>query len=101
MDGTYSPLIRRFSDIEGLQESYTLVYALEVGDSSMECRLSVCRTGAKPCAESLRMSTAPEKCYRMLRFMYENAVQPELWRDVVAELDAQLSASERNGMPCG
>lgn len=101
MEGTYSPLVRQFSAIDGLQTPYTLMYALETAGDGTACRLSLYRTGANPCAESMSVNAEPECCYRMLRFLYENAVQPEIWRDTIAELAGAAAAYERNGMLSG
>lgn len=100
MERVFSPLIRQFSAIEGLQTPYTLVYALEQGTDGDKCRLTLCRTGAQACAESLQLTEAPEHAYRLLRYLCENVVQPEIWRDVVAEAAAQLAQAERIEAGC-
>lgn len=85
MEETFLPLVRQFSAIEGLQSPYTLVYSLDTGEAE-GCRLTLCRTGAAERIESIRLAAAPEYCYRLLRFLCENVVQPEVWQDVIAEL---------------
>lgn len=86
MERTFSPFIRQFSSIEGLQAPYTLVYSLDEDSAAGGCRLTLCRTGSKPCIESLRLAAPPEHGYRLLQFLCENVVQPEVWRDVVEEI---------------
>ena len=50
-----------------------------------ECWLTLCRTGCHRLMDSMRVLAEPEECYGLLRYLYENAVQPEVWRDVVSE----------------
>lgn len=45
MERTFSPMIRQFSAIDGLQKAYTLVYSMDADDES-GCRLTLCRTGS-------------------------------------------------------
>ena len=45
MERTFSPMIRQFSSIDGLQKAYTLVYSLDAEDEN-GCRLTLCRTGS-------------------------------------------------------
>lgn len=80
---SYAPLTREFSAIEMLQKPYRLTYALD--ESNGACRLTLSRTGQTPCSDSLVLDAPPQYCYSVLRFLYENCVQPEIWRDVVAE----------------
>ena len=47
MERTFSPMIRQFSAIDGLQKAYTLVYSLDAEDEN-GCRLTLCRTGSGP-----------------------------------------------------
>ena len=65
MERTFSPMVRQFSAIAGLQQAYTLV--------------------------------APEFGYRVLQYLCENGVQPEIWQDVVAELDAAQQTEQEGG----
>lgn len=51
MERTFSPMIRQFSSIDGLQKAYTLVYSLDAEDEN-GCRLTLCRTGSGSCMES-------------------------------------------------
>lgn len=93
MEKTFSPLVRQFSAIEGLQAAYTLVYSLDAAEEN-GCRLTLCRTGAKPCIESVRLAASPEDGYRLLRFLSENVIQPEAWCDVLAELCPQFKPAK-------
>lgn len=61
MERTFSPMIRQFSAIDGLQKAYTLVYSLDAEDEN-GCRLTLCRTGSGPRMESLYLAAAPESC---------------------------------------
>ena len=79
----YTPLIREFSAIEPLQRPYLLTYELDEADGG--CRLTLSRTGETACRDSLVLDAPPLFCYSVRRYRYENAVQPEVWRDVVAE----------------
>lgn len=40
MERTFSPMIRQFSAIDGLQKAYTLVYSMDADDESC-CRLTL------------------------------------------------------------
>ncbi len=68
-------------------EAYTLVYSSDP-DGETGCRLTLCRTGSSQRMDSKYMAVAPEFGYRVLQYLCENGVQPEIWQDVVAELDA-------------
>ena len=46
MERTFSPMIRQYSAIDGLQQAYTLVYAMEV-EGTQGCRLTLCRLGSR------------------------------------------------------
>ena len=79
----YAPLTREFSAIAELQRPYRLTYALD--DAGVGCRLELGRTGQAACRDSLILHAPPQRCYSILLYLYENCVQPEIWRDVVAE----------------
>ena len=81
----YAPLTREFSAIEKLQLPYHLTYALAPAGTSGPCRLTLSRTGAAACCDSLVLDAPPQSCYPVLRYLYENAVQPDIWRDVSAD----------------
>ena len=59
MERTFSPMIRQFSAIDGLQKAYTLVYSMDADDES-GCRLTLCRTGDRQCMKSRYIAAAPE-----------------------------------------
>ena len=96
MERTFSPMIRQFSAIDGLQKAYTLVYSLDADDEK-GCRLTLCRTGNGPCVESRYVAAAPELGYRILRYLCENGVQPEIWQDVVEELTDTEQLGQKGG----
>lgn len=96
MERAFSPMIRQFSTIDGLQKAYTLVYSLDV-DESDGCRLTLCRTGSGPRMESQKLAAAPEFCYHLLRYLCENGVQPEIWWDVVQELTTPEQRGQKGG----
>lgn len=96
MERTFSPMVRQFSSIDGLQKAYTLVYSLDpVGEEG--CRLTLCRTGSRQRMDSQYIAAAPEFCYRILRYLCENGVQPEIWQDVVSELTSADQLCEKGG----
>ena len=104
MERTFSPMVRQFSAIAGLQQAYTLVYSLDP-DGETGCRLNnnitpartLCRTGSSQRMDSKYMAVAPEFGYRVLQYLCENGVQPEIWQDVVAELDAAQQTEQEGG----
>ena len=75
---------------------YTLVYSLDP-DGETGCRLTLCRTGSSQRMDSKYMAVAPEFGYRVLQYLCENGVQPEIWQDVVAELDAAQQTEQEGG----
>ena len=78
MERTFSPMIRHFSTIEGLQQAYTLVYSLDA-DGEDGCRLTLCRTGSGQRMDSRYVAAAPEFCYRILRYLCENEGRRVVW----------------------
>lgn len=98
MERTFSPMIRQYSAIEGLQKAYTLVYSMDA-EGETGCRLTLCRTGSHQWMDSRYIAADPEACYRILRYLCENGVQPEIWQDVLAELTS-LFQSEQKGGAC-
>lgn len=96
MERTFSPMIRQFSAIDGLQKAYTLVYSMDP-DGENGCRLTLCRTGNRQCMQSQRIAAAPELGYRILRYLCENGVQPEIWQDVVEELTGAEQLGQKGG----
>ena len=97
MERTFSPMIRQFSAIDGLQKAYTLVYSMDA-EGEAGCRLTLCRTGTNQRMDSLYIAAGPEICYRILRYLCENGVQPEIWQDVLAELTAFHLSGEKGGV---
>jgi len=55
MERTFSPMVRQFSAIAGLQQAYTLVYSLDP-DGETGCRLTLCRTGSSQRMDSKYMA---------------------------------------------
>lgn len=68
MERTFSPMIRQYSAIDGLQQAYTLVYAMEV-EGTQGCRLTLCRIGSRQQMVSQHVAAAPEFCYRLLHYL--------------------------------
>lgn len=97
MERTFSPMIRQFSAIDGLQKAYTLVYSMDA-EGETGCRLTLCRTGSCQRMDSRYVAAGPDACYRILRYLCENGVQPEIWQDVLAELTAAHLPGEKGGV---
>lgn len=91
-------MTKQFSYIQGLQQSYTLVYSMDPAGPG-ECWLTLCRTGCRRCMDSLLIPAGAEECYGLLRYLYENAVQPEVWRDVVSETISRRTLGEGQNNP--
>ena len=96
MERTFSPMIRQFSAIDGLQKAYTLVYSMDTGNED-GCSLTHCRTENRQYMQSCYIAAAPEFCYRSLRYLCENGVQPEIWQDVVEELTDTEQLRQKGG----
>lgn len=80
-----TPLVRRFSTLEPYQEAYTLACSLET--EGQGCWLTVSRTKAPDDLADTARTWVPapeEECGRLLQFLYENSVQPELWQDAIS-----------------
>ena len=60
MERTFSPMVRQFSAIAGLQQAYTLVYSLDP-DGETGCRLTLCRTGSSQRMDSKYMPAATRR----------------------------------------
>ena len=78
------PLIREFSTLGAYQSAHTLICTLEPGEEG--CWLNVCRRRPDGTEHKERawVSAPEEACWNLLRFLYENSVQPELWQDAVS-----------------
>ncbi len=96
MERTFSPMIRQFSAIDGLQKAYTLVYSLDAEDEN-GCRLTLCRTGSGPRMESLYLAAAPESSHRILQYLRLNAEKPDNWQDVMEELTTADRLEQKGG----
>lgn len=94
-NGTECPIGQKFSALEPYQEAYTLVCSLE--PTGAGCWLSVSRTMARDGSADAARAWVPapqEECARLLRFLYENSVQPELWRDAISNWYPRTAAAE-------
>lgn len=78
------PLVREFSTLEPYQSAHTLIYSLEPDKEG--CWLSVCcrRPDGSEYKERAWVTAPEETCWDLLRFLYENSVQLELWQDAVS-----------------
>ena len=98
MERTFSPMIRQYSAIDGLQQAYTLVYAMEV-EGTQGCRLTLCQIGSRQQIVSQHVAAAPEFCYRLLRYLCENGRVSPLkgGRHAVTDLTAAGLVGEKGG----
>lgn len=99
MEQAFAPLVRQFSAIKGYQTAYTLVYTLEP-NAGNGCSLILDRKGAQEQRVSMFVPLTPDEGYRLLRYLCENVVQPELWEDVIAE-HLPARAASRGGTRSG
>ena len=72
------------------------MYSMDADDESGR-RLTLCRTGDRQCMKSRYITAAPEFGYRILRYLCENGVQPEIWQDVVEELADTEQLRQKGG----
>lgn len=95
MRETKMPLVREFTRLDGYQPAYTLEYDLEPGEQD-GCRLTLRRTGLRNTVQVLRLPAPAAQGEKLVQYLYENAVQPELWQDVVREF-FPLACPEEGG----
>lgn len=95
MSELFVPLSRHFSAIDGLQKAHTLVYALDRDTDGIW--MTVGRTGEHATADSVLVSADPQQCEALLRYLCENAVGPEHWRDILAECFPLSNGCEKKG----
>ena len=62
-----------------------------------EGNAELARQGAQEQRVSMLVPLDPKKGYRLLQYLYENAVQPEHWDDVIADHLPALAAAPRGG----
>lgn len=67
MERTFSPMIRQFSAIDGLQKAYTLVYSMDTGNEN-GCCLTLCRTGNRQYMQSCYMPFVKSKCTKKQKY---------------------------------
>ena len=84
-----------FRQIDGLQKS---IYAgiLNGYRQRNGCCLTACVRN-RQYMQSCYIAAAPEFCYRILRYLCENGVQPEIWQDVVEELTDTEQLRQKGG----
>ena len=64
------------------------------------CSLTLDRKGAQEQRVSMFVPLTPDEGYRLLQYLCENVVQPELWEDVIAEhlpVQAALRGGSKRG----
>ena len=84
MEGSFAPLERSFSAIEGLQAAHRLCYSMQIEPDA--CQLTLQRIGNAACKKSCRVAVGPTRAYGLLLYLYENAIQPEHWQDILDDL---------------
>lgn len=98
------PLVREFSALEPYQEACTLVCTLEPGEQGCWLVVRRCKASGSPETEARSWVAATEtECRRLLRFLYENSVQPELWQDAIASWypqTVQADIPQEGGASC-
>ena len=99
MERTFSPMIRQFSAIDGLQKAYTLVYSMDTGNEN-GCCLTLCRTGNRQYMQSCYIAAAPEFCYRQAGSIMPKEVswtgQPGRWASTSVRTRATCSGETRS-----
>ena len=61
------------------------------------CHLTLDRKGEREQQVSEFVPLHPETGYRLLQYLCENAVQPEIWGDVIADWLPVLEAEQNGG----
>lgn len=78
-----------FSDLGPLQQAHTIRYACS--GKGQSCEITV-QDGA--CTERCSLRLGRKHAEMLVRFLYENAVMLENWRDVVADVTSMLLSAE-------
>lgn len=94
-NGTKCPIGQKIFGAGAISGGISLVCSLE--PTGVGCWLSVSRTMARDGSADAARAWVPapqEECARLLRFLYENSVQPELWRDAISNWYPQTAAAE-------
>ena len=88
------PLVRNFSALEPYQEAYTCLFSGDGGTGLLADR-EPDKSSGRPSRHGPYMVPAPEEeCGRLLQFLYENSVQPELWQDAISYWYPQAEQAE-------
>ena len=76
---------RDFSEISPLQKAYQLCYEAERAPGG-QTRFVLSSTGAETAREELCLRGLEEECAAlMVRFLYENAVLPANWKEILVQ----------------
>jgi len=92
-------LVRSFSALGPYQAAHTLTYTGRAGADGFVLSVRRDAVAAPGCCETVRLSVPPPQGELLLRFLYENCVPLQNWRDVLAELlEPDVKIIKQDGM---
>ncbi len=85
MEQVQAEYVRSFSDLGKMQTVHQVKYQLKEDGSLWEIRLED-ESEITHKTDGLLLDCSEPMAYNVLRFLYENAVQLDSWRDIVTDL---------------
>lgn len=85
-------LEREFSDIAPFQKAFRARYVLVLRQGKYVAQLQYC-SGKDILAQEAVLDCEQEPARRIVRFLYENAIPMENWKDILCELKSQLKTN--------
>lgn len=86
---------RDFSEIPPFQKKYSLIYEAERDEPDSGVCFRVSRRGERPLEEELWVTGISEMyALDMIRYLWENAVPAETWKEILMDILAQITNME-------
>ena len=81
-----------FSEIPPFQKAYSLFYGAEQREPEGDICFRIARKGEKTTEEELWVSGIEiETALKAVRYLWENAVSAETWKEILADILAQIA----------
>ena len=78
--------VRKFSALESMQAAHQIHYCLIQAENGWKMQLRQLHTKTGLRAEQVLLHCSSRMAYDVLRFLYENAIPLENWKDVLEDL---------------